>query len=116
MILHIYVFVADENQHVTYLYPDKLHSNGKLIQLKKVNAGQLFIIPEDGLPYDITAQPPFGHSTFWVVASTTLLEFPANKDDSWYRIGTLQAKVRQLGQANADGYAEAQLVVKTVGP
>jgi len=112
---YVYVFVVD-NQHVTYLYPQKLHTLGKLVQLQKFKADELFIIPDDGLPFDIAAQAPFGESTFWVVASTNLLEFPADKDDSWHQINTLRPKVRQLGLANSKGYAEAELVVKTIGP
>lgn len=113
---YIYVFVVEENRHVTYLYPQKLHTNGILIQLPKVEADELFIIPDDGLPFDIAAQPPFGKSTFWVVASTNLLEFPADKDDSWYQMNTLRPKLHKLGQANSENYAEAELVVNTIGP
>ncbi len=107
---YVYVFVADVNKHVTWLYPESLD-----VQPKKVKAGELFILPEDSLPYELIVQAPFGSTILWVVALTNSLKLPTETNDSWFQIDSLRDKVRTLGLATADGYAEAEMVVETIG-
>jgi serine/threonine protein kinase len=108
---YVYVFVADVNKHATRLYPESLYA-----KLKKVPAGELFILPEDGLPYELIVQAPFGPTTLWVVALTNPPKWPTEKDDTWFQLDSLRAKVRTLGLASAGGYAETEMVVETIGP
>jgi hypothetical protein len=106
---YVYVYVFDAKQFVTLLYPESRYVN-----TNKVKEGELFILPEDGLPYKLSVQPPFGPTTLWVVASTNSLKFPTEMSDVWLQADTLREKVRDLGKTSK-GYAEAEIVANTIG-
>jgi len=106
---YVYVYVFDANQFVTLLYPESRYVN-----TNKVKEGELFILPEDGLPYKLSVQPPFGPTTLWVVASTNSLKFPTEMSDTWLQADTLRENVRDLGKTSK-GYAEAEIVANTIG-
>jgi len=106
---YIYVFVSDVNKHVTLLYPESLDAK------KEVKASELFILPEDGLPYQLPVQEPFGPTTLWVVAFTKPPKWPTERDDdTLFQIDTLRQHVRGLGKATSNGYAEAEIVAETI--
>jgi hypothetical protein len=107
---YVYVFVENFKKHVTWLYPE-----GPNALQKQVNAGELFILPEDRLDYELVVQAPFGFTTIWVVALTNQLELPTETDDTWFQMDTLRSQVREFGLATSDGYAEAEMVVETIG-
>ena len=109
---YIYVFVADVNQHTTRLYPESLSATPK-----QVNANELLILPEDGLPYELIVQKPFGKTILWAVASTNPLKFPKEMNETWIQWESLRKQVRQLGSEKASkGYAEATIVAETIEP
>ena len=107
---YVYVFVSDVNQHVTRLYPENIQ-----VPPQPVTANQLFILPDDGLPYKLPVQPPFGPTTLWVVAITEPIEFPIEMDDAWSRMPTLPGLVREVSLGMTEGYVEAAIVVETIG-
>ena len=115
---YIYVFIFDAQNRSTLLYPESRYSEPKIQY-----AGRLFILPEDGLShyYSLPVEKSFGLRTIWAIAVTNPLKFPEEMDDTWFQADTLRKQVRKLGLEDYEGfsikgYAEAEIVVKTIGP
>lgn len=122
---YIYVFVIDAQNRSTLLYPESRYD-----EPKKQEADKLFILPEDGLPHypSLPIKQPFGLKTLWAVAVTTPIQFPEEMYKAWHQADSLrQQMLRQLGLADSNsnsedfgfvraGYAEAKIVVETIGP
>jgi hypothetical protein len=74
----------------------------------------LLLLPDDHLPYEIVISPPFGEDISWVVASEKLLPLPAKLEGDWVDNSVFKGRVRELGKKTNLGYAEAQVLIKTV--
>jgi len=86
-----------------------------LLKLPNVHR-QLFVLPDDGLPYSLRIQKPFGKTTLWAIAVTSSLQFPVEMDDTWFQADTLRQQVRKLGLASSTSYAETEIIAETRGP
>jgi len=108
---YIYLFVFDAKNRSTLLYPES-----KQNEPEKQTAGQLFVLPDDGLPYSLPVIQPFGKTTLWAIAVTNPLQFPAEMDDTWFQADTLRKQVRELSLASSTNYAETEIMAQTIGP
>ncbi|EDN69628.1 membrane protein [Beggiatoa sp. PS] len=108
---YIYLFVFDAKNRSTLLYPESKHNTPE-----RQTAGQLFVLPDDGLPYSLPVIEPFGKTTLWAIAVTNPLQFPAEMDDTWFQADTLRKQVRELSLASSTNYAEAEIMAQTIGP
>lgn len=105
---YVYLFNIDADDRATLLYP----AFG--VAVEPLPAGQLLLLPDDGLPYELEVTEPPGQDLVWAVATPEPLALPDTLDGDWMQADTLMARVREMGAAQA-AFAEARLVLQT-GP
>jgi len=102
----VYLFDLDSNGDAALLYP------AFEIAGKQLPAGQLLLLPDDGMPYELEVTHPPGKDLVWAVASQTQLDLPGELTGDWARAEVLMERVRRMGTTSG-AYAEAQLVLYT---
>jgi hypothetical protein len=102
----IYLFDFDAAGEAYLLYPafDAPHTPAR--------GGELLILPDDGLSYDLEVTPPFGKDLVWAVAVDRPLDVPRELTGQWAKTKVTMERVRAMAAA-AGAYSEAQLVVET---
>lgn len=104
---HLYLFTKDNAGNGALLYPIPG------VRVSPMEAGKPLILPDDGLPYELVVEPPFGEDYVWAVASEAPLEFPRNLPGDWGRFDILRQRLRGKGLQGAMGYAEADVALLT---
>ena len=103
----VYLFDLDSSGAAALLYPAFGIKQGPL------PAGQLLLLPDDGMPYELEVTTPPGKDLVWVVASETALDLPQELTEDWAKAEVLMERVRRMGTAGG-AYAEAQVALYTL--
>ncbi len=98
---HLYLFVRDSSAKVALLFPLPGAPTEPL------QSGEPFILPDDGLPYELVVEPPFGRDYVWAVASELPLREADDRTIEWQDIHALRKSLRKKGKNGRNGYAEA---------
>jgi hypothetical protein len=104
---YFYIFNTDSSGDTILLYP----MNNKDNQLQTPN--QPFILPDDGMPYDLEVSFPFGQDLVWAVASEIKLDIPDAVNGNYKDKTVLQDQLRIQGLNSGLGYAEKVLRITT---
>jgi len=104
---YLYLFNRDSSGRTALLYPVAG------TPAMPLTAGEPMILPDDGLPYELIVQPPFGEDQIWAVATEAKLSLPQNGDALWNDLPALRSKLRKQTVNNGLGYAEATLNIVT---
>jgi len=98
---YLYLFNRDSRGRTSLLYP--LPGAPKT----PMTAGRPLILPDDGLPYELVVQPPFGEDHVWAVAAEDQLRLPKAGDGQWDDFQALKRGLRRQTANTGRGYAEA---------
>ncbi len=102
---HLYLINRDSSGRAAMLYPLPGAPTEPL------RAGEPLILPDDGLPYELVVQPPFGQEQVWAVASEKPLELPPMSHEQWQNFIAIRKNLRE--QHPNSSYAEAALNLVT---
>lgn len=105
---HVYLFDLDSDGAATLLYPAMDAPS------KKLAAGQLLLLPQDGMAYDLVVSPPFGQDIVWAVATETPLDIPKELTGDWAKTNVLKKRIQDISADLKTGYSEAQVLVQTL--
>ncbi len=109
----IYIFYLNPNGSALLLYP--LDNKNQLdTSSHRLQANRLLILPDDGCPYDLKVNEPFGNDQVMVIASEKRIPLPGQELPGWQKANELLDGLRNQMLRENCGYAEARIELITM--